>query len=93
MTILLKDPDIVSTDLKLSDVQPKKGDGVGCVEAPRGTLLHHYWTDEQGIITKVNMVVATNNNIAGLELSLKEAATQIFNEKAHESLKLPEPMI
>lgn len=93
MVILLKDPEIVSTDLKLSDVQPKKGDGVGCVEAPRGTLLHHYWTDEKGIITKVNMVVATNNNIAGLELSLKEAAKQLFDEKAHESLKLPKPMI
>jgi len=93
MTILLKDPEIVSTDLKLSDVQPKKGDGVGCVEAPRGTLLHHYWTDEKGIITKVNMIVATNNNIAGLELSLKKAAKQLFEDKAHESLKLPEPMI
>ncbi len=43
---LLKDPDIVSKDLKLSDVTPKKGNGVGCVEAPRGTLVHHYWTDE-----------------------------------------------
>ncbi|MDF1537487.1 MAG: Ni/Fe hydrogenase subunit alpha [Candidatus Thorarchaeota archaeon] len=93
ISTLLKDPEIVSKDLKLSDVQPKKGDGVGCVEAPRGTLLHHYWTDEKGIITKVNMVVATNNNIAGLEQSLKVAAKQIFNDKAHESLKLPEPMI
>ena len=93
ISTLLKDPEIVSTDLKLSDVQPKKGDGVGCVEAPRGTLLHHYWTDERGIITKVNMVVATNNNIGGLELSLKDAAKQIFNQKARESLELPEPMI
>jgi F420-non-reducing hydrogenase large subunit len=91
--ILLKDPDIVSTDIKLSDVEPKKGNGVGCVEAPRGTLIHHYWTDEKGIITKTNLVVATNNNIGGIEKSLMDAAKAIFEDKAHESLKLPDPMI
>ncbi|MGQ4911461.1 MAG: Ni/Fe hydrogenase subunit alpha [Candidatus Thorarchaeota archaeon] len=90
---LLKDPDIVSTDVKLSDVEPRKGEGVGCVEAPRGTLVHNYWTDERGIIEKVNLVVATNNNIAGIEKSLVETAKQIFEKKAHETLKLPEPMI
>jgi F420-non-reducing hydrogenase large subunit len=90
---LLKNPQIISSDVKLSDVTPKKGDGVGCVEAPRGTLIHHYWTDENGIITKANMIVATNNNIAGLEQSLMTAAKQIFEEKALDSLKLPEPMI
>ncbi len=90
---LLKDPDIVRTDVKLSDVVPIKGNGVGCVEAPRGTLIHHYWTDEKGIITKVNMIVATNNNIAGLEKSLLDTAKQVFEQKAHESLKLPDPMI
>ena len=91
--MLLKDPEIVSTDVKLSDVEPKKGEGVGCVEAPRGTLIHNYWTDEKGMITKTNLVVATNNNIAGIEKSLVEAAKQIFEQKAHESLKLPDPMI
>lgn len=91
--MLLNDPQIVSTDIKLADVQPKKGDGVGCVEAPRGTLLHHYWTDDRGIITKVNMVVATNNNIAGLEQSVLKTAQQIFEDKALDDLKLPEPMI
>jgi F420-non-reducing hydrogenase large subunit len=90
---LLKDDDIVSTDIKLSDVEPQKGEGVGCVEAPRGTLIHNYWCDGQGIITKANMVVATNNNIAGIEKSLMEAAKQIFEQKAHESLNMPEPMI
>jgi NAD-reducing hydrogenase large subunit len=35
---------------------------VGIIEAPRGTLFHHYWTDENGKITKVNMIVATGNN-------------------------------
>jgi len=90
---LLKDPDIVSTDVKLSDVEPKAGDGVGIVEAPRGILLHNYISDDKGMLTKANLVVATNNNIAGIEKSLMVAAKQIFEDKAHESLKLPEPMV
>jgi coenzyme F420-reducing hydrogenase alpha subunit len=45
------------------------------------------------MITKANLVVATNNNIAGIEKSLVEAAKQIFEQKAHESLKLPDPLV
>ncbi len=37
-------------------------EGVGVVEAPRGTLIHHYWVDEKGTIKKVNMIVATGHN-------------------------------
>lgn len=93
--ILLEDPEIVSTDVKLADVEPKAGNGVGQTEAPRGNLIHNYWTDENGIITKANLVVATNNNIAGIELSLKVAAKQIFEDKIVDQIadKLPEPMI
>jgi F420-non-reducing hydrogenase large subunit len=90
---LLQDPEIVSTDVKLADVEPKAGDGVGIVEAPRGTLMHNYISDDKGMLTNANLVVATNNNIAGIEKSLMTAAKQIFEDKAHESLKLPEPMV
>lgn len=91
--ILLEDPDIVSTDVKLSDVEPKAGNGVGIVEAPRGTLLHNYESDDEGILTHANLIVATNNNIAGIEKSLMTTAKQIFEDKALESLTLPEPMV
>lgn len=90
---LLEDPEIVSKDVKLSDVSPKAGVGVGCVEAPRGNLIHNYWTNDKGIITKANMVVATNHNIGGIRKSLLHVAKQVFEDKAHEGLKLPEPMI
>jgi F420-non-reducing hydrogenase large subunit len=90
---LLEDPDIVSTDVKLSDVEPKAGDGVGIVEAPRGILLHNYESDDKGILTKANLVVATNNNIAGIEKSLMTAAKQIFEQEAHKDLKLPDPLV
>ncbi len=90
---LLKDPDICSTDVKLSDVEPKAGNGVGIVEAPRGILMHNYVSDDKGMLTKANLIVATNNNIAGIEKSLMVAAKQIFEDKALDSLKLPEPMV
>jgi F420-non-reducing hydrogenase large subunit len=48
--------------------------GIGCVEAARGTLIHHYETDDRGIITKVNLIVATQHNAAPISLSVKKAA-------------------
>ena len=49
-------------------------EGVGIVEAPRGTLTHHYWTDERGVITKMNLIVGTTNNYAPISMSIKKAA-------------------
>jgi len=49
---------------------------VGCVEAPRGTLFHHYETDDDGLLTKVNLIVATQNNAAPICLSIKKAAQE-----------------
>ena len=49
-------------------------EGVGVVEAPRGTLFHHYQTDERGIVKKVNLIVATGNNHAAMCMSIKKAA-------------------
>jgi F420-non-reducing hydrogenase large subunit len=49
-------------------------EGVGVVEAPRGTLYHHYKTDERGIITEANLIVATVNNSAAISMSIARAA-------------------
>ena len=49
-------------------------EGVGTVEAPRGTLTHHYVTDERGIVTNVNMIVGTTNNNAPICIAIKRAA-------------------
>lgn len=49
-------------------------EGVGIVEAPRGTLTHHYWTDEKGIIRKANLIVGTTNNHAAICMSIRQAA-------------------
>jgi F420-non-reducing hydrogenase large subunit len=55
-------------------------EGVGIIEAPRGTLTHHYWTDENGIVTKANMIVGTTNNNAPISMAVKKAA-QTFIKK------------
>lgn len=59
--VLLDDADILSTEI-LNTRQDVKGEGVGVIEAPRGTLWHHYWTNETGQLQKVNLIVATGNN-------------------------------
>jgi NAD-reducing hydrogenase large subunit len=57
--ILLDDPDITSTDIRTySSVEKLPGQGVGVIEAPRGTLFHDYGTDENGLLTRVNLIVA-----------------------------------
>lgn len=58
---LLDDPDILSTDI-LNTNRELRGVGVGILEAPRGTLFHHYWANEQGQLERVNLIVATGNN-------------------------------
>ncbi len=67
------DPLLTSNDLRNMNFQ-FTGKGIGCVEACRGTLIHHYETDDHGLITKVNLIVATQNNAASMALSVKKAA-------------------
>jgi NAD-reducing hydrogenase large subunit len=61
MAELLDDPEITGEEIA-NPIGPISGEGVGCLEAPRGTLIHHYWTDERGVITRVNLIVATGHN-------------------------------
>jgi F420-non-reducing hydrogenase large subunit len=70
---LAKDPEITSTDIRTIPTETPT-EGVGIVEAPRGTLTHHYITDERGILQKVNLIVGTTNNYAAIDMSIKKAA-------------------
>lgn len=90
---LLQDPDIVNPDCKTLDVEPREGNGVGVTEAPRGLLLYNIWSDANGICKKANLLVATNHNIAGIEKTLMHVAKQVFEDKALEGIKLPDPWI
>lgn len=69
------------TDPKVrAKVTPKAGRGVGVVEAPRGTLIHDYTTDKNGCIVKANLIVGTTHNIAPMNMSVKQAATDLIKD-------------
>lgn len=55
-------------------------EGVGIVEAPRGTLIHHYVTDEKGMVKKANIIVGTTNNSGAITLSIKQAAEKLITK-------------
>ncbi len=74
---LATDPAITGKDYRVLPTA-RPDEGVGCVEAPRGTLTHHYWTDERGILTRVNLIVGTTNNYGPINLSIKQAAEALI---------------
>jgi F420-non-reducing hydrogenase large subunit len=74
---LSRDPEITSPNIRtIPTATPDEG--VGIVEAPRGTLIHHYATDEKGVIKKANLIVATVNNAAALNMSVGKAAMALI---------------
>ena len=75
---LATDPGITGTDLRNPVGEP--GEGVGIVEAARGTLIHHYKLDKEGIVQKVNLIVATTNNYADICMSIRDAAKGLIKD-------------
>jgi F420-non-reducing hydrogenase large subunit len=73
MRELANDPDIVSPEIRILPTATPD-EGIGVVEAPRGTLIHHYKTDDRGVMTSANLIVATQNNAARIALSVDKAA-------------------
>ncbi len=73
MVALLEDAEITGTDLRRIPTRIPT-EGVGIVEAPRGVLIHHYKTDERGLITAANLIVATIGNAAAINMSIEKAA-------------------
>ncbi|MGD8499929.1 MAG: Ni/Fe hydrogenase subunit alpha [Phycisphaerales bacterium] len=76
---LLNDPEITSTETRVP-VTPRAARGVGSVEAPRGTLIHDYETDENGLITDVNLIVGTTHNNAPINMSVKQTAKALIKD-------------
>ncbi len=76
---IVEDDEITSPEYrKIPDKTPTEG--VGIVEAPRGTLTHHYKTDSDGIVTEANLIVGTTNNNAPISMSLKKAAQSLIKD-------------
>jgi F420-non-reducing hydrogenase large subunit len=64
----------------------KGGHGIAHIEAPRGTLIHDYEIDERGIVTAANMIIATQQNTAAINNSLKEGANNLLKETNDEAM-------
>jgi F420-non-reducing hydrogenase large subunit len=76
---LATDPEI--TDPHVRNIPTEiPTEGVGIVEAPRGTLTHHFVTDERGIVKKANLIVGTTNNYAPISISIKKAAQSLIKQ-------------
>jgi len=78
MLELATDPEITDPNVR-TPITEKPDEGIGSVEAPRGTLTHHYQTDENGMLTKVNLIVGTTNNYAPISMSVKKAAVNLIS--------------
>ncbi|MGB5582552.1 MAG: Ni/Fe hydrogenase subunit alpha [Gammaproteobacteria bacterium] len=83
---LLHDPDISGTDLL------NKGEitscGIGVIEAPRGTLFHHYEIDDDGLVTRANLIVSTTNNNQAMNESIRQVASHYLDGN-----ELTEPLL
>jgi F420-non-reducing hydrogenase large subunit len=78
MLELASDKSITSSDIRGPYKEPKEG--VGIVEAPRGTLIHDYASDKNGLCTKINMIVATTNNYAAINTSVQKVAKGLIKD-------------
>ncbi|HEY1337028.1 MAG TPA: Ni/Fe hydrogenase subunit alpha [Bryobacteraceae bacterium] len=79
MAELANDPEITSPDIRSIPKGTAAGEGIGSVEAPRGTLTHHYTADDRGVLTAVNLVVGTTNNHAAISMSIRKAARELID--------------
>ncbi len=80
MKDLLEDDDLLSDDLIRKGKRRKEG--IGIIEAPRGTLIHHYEVDEKDRITRCNLIVSTTHNNEPMNQAVKWVANNVLNGKA-----------
>jgi NAD-reducing hydrogenase large subunit len=83
---LLNDPDIMGQNLVAQG--EKRYEGIGVIEAPRGTLFHHYQVDENDIVTKANLIVSTTSNNMAMNESVRQVAAKYLSGR-----ELTEPLL
>jgi NAD-reducing hydrogenase large subunit len=83
---LLNDPDVMGNDLVAQG--ERRYEGIGVIEAPRGTLFHHYQVDENDIVTKANLIVSTTSNNMAMNESVRQVAAEYLSGR-----ELTEPLL
>jgi NAD-reducing hydrogenase large subunit len=78
MEQILQNPEILDTDIR-AEAPANEAEGVGIIEAPRGTLIHHYKVDSDGMITSANLIVATAHNTLAMNHGLKQVADKYIS--------------
>jgi NAD-reducing hydrogenase large subunit len=76
---ILRDPDLLGDQLMATG--PRAISGVGIIEAPRGTLIHHYEVDEQDLVTMCNLIVSTTHNNQAMNEAIRQVARQYLDGK------------
>ena len=84
---LLDDPEVLSDQYR-ARAGVNRLEGVGCSEAPRGTLFHHYQVDRHGLLTKVNLIIATGQNNLAMNRTVAQIARHYIKGAA-----IPEPLL
>ena len=74
---LLLDPDIMGADIMTSG--PRGYEGIGVIEAPRGTLFHHYRVNDDDVVTYANLIVSTTNNNTAMNVAVRDVAKQYLS--------------
>ncbi len=83
---LLLDDDLLGSELR--NRGEMQGEGIGVIEAPRGTLFHHYLIDEDGLVVKANLIVSTTNNNQAMNESIRQVASHYLDGQ-----QLTEPLL
>ena len=83
---LLQDEDLLRGDLTVKGQM--RSTGIGVIEAPRGTLIHHYEVNDEGLITRANLIVSTTHNNQAMNESIRQVANHYLSGKV-----LTEPLL
>ncbi|HLI05500.1 MAG TPA: Ni/Fe hydrogenase subunit alpha [Ktedonobacteraceae bacterium] len=81
MQVLLNEPDILNPRVR-AHAEPNQLEGIGVAEAPRGTLIHHYTIDENGLMRSANLIIATGHNNLAMNRGVLQVARH-FIKDAH----------
>jgi NAD-reducing hydrogenase large subunit len=77
---LTAEPDLLG-DHVLAKAGQNHHEGIGCCEAPRGTLFHHYQVDDNGLIEKVNLLIATSQNNLAMNMAVEQTARRFVSSR------------
>ena len=75
---LLHDPEITGSDL-VAELGDRRQEGIGVIEAPRGTLFHHYRINEDGLVNRANLIVSTTSNNQAMNESVRSVANEYLD--------------